>query len=616
MNRPATGAARPQDQFPPDFPQFPEPGDSRKPDKPGALLGNLSMILAGLWVVGFAAGALVLMGPDRMSRLSVLEILALIGCSLGPAVMVWFTGAAAREGVHARNEARRLADAADRLMKPHESAIDSGRRLADSLRDEVAVLDRALDQTLSRLADIQGVISGQVQAVNQMAAMAKSGAGRMISGMERERAELLKISQDLTTQSQLIGDSISRHTRSIAESTKQVETELRSADNALDNRMSSFGAAAALITDRTQALTSAAQASADSALRLETALSNALDVLAKATNLTEAARQSADDAAGAANATADTVHHSSGRAVEEAKRAAEIIRAEAASIEREAAAAMERLREAAEAAHEAAASARQAADENARSGRAMRTAAYAQRPPEPPPERPIERNHSADLAPPGWRVDPPAPRPRRGQEPPPRREPPQSFDRDVRRAPRAPEPRPEPEIHLEDEPAERPNGNGAWTWRELLSNIDEGQGASAPPRRNPADDPVARLAQSVGGGARNGHAAASSAPIQVAHVIEEAGLRLPDVFSASGLDRISQRSRSGTQARRRAVTDAAPDAVRRLREHLSRADSANQQALEFLRADGARIADLLARGRAAMSADATRAFLLIDAAAS
>ena len=70
-----------------------------------------------------------------------------------------------------------------------------------------------------------------------------------------------------------------------------------------------------------------------------------------------------------------------------------------------------------------------------------------------------------------------------------------------------------------------------------------------------------------------------------------------------------------TQARRRAVKDAAPEAVQRLTDHLARDGRANQEAMQFLRNDGARIAELLARGRAAMGAEATRVFLLIDSAA-
>ncbi|KAF0177787.1 MAG: hypothetical protein FD160_2496, partial [Caulobacteraceae bacterium] len=99
-------------------------------------------------------------------------------------------------------------------------------------------------------------------------------------------------------------------------------------------------------------------------------------------------------------------------------------------------------------------------------------------------------------------------------------------------------------------------------------------------------------------------------------VIADAGLRLSEVFTLSALDRIGARARNGTQARRRAVRDAAPEAVRRLSELLEADPRARQEAARFLEAEGARLADLLARGRASMSADATRAFLLLDAASS
>jgi hypothetical protein len=103
--------------------------------------------------------------------------------------------------------------------------------------------------------------------------------------------------------------------------------------------------------------------------------------------------------------------------------------------------------------------------------------------------------------------------------------------------------------------------------------------------------------------------------LPVVSAIEQAGLRLDQVFSPSALERIAQRARSGTQARRRAVYDAAPDATQRLSDFLAQTPEANQEAMQFLRHEGSRIAELIGRGRAAMNADATKAFLLIDAAA-
>jgi archaellum component FlaC len=500
--------------------------------------------------------------------------------------MAWFSGLAARDSARARAEARRLADAADRLLNPERSAEEAARQLAMTVRGEINTLDRALEQTLARLQEVEGQIARQAQAVDEMTDQAKAGANQMIVGMEREREELMRISRDLSQQAHTIGDSISRHTQSISEAARLAEAEVRAADQALDHRLTSFGAAAALISDRTHGLSSAAQASADSALRLETALSNALDVLAKATNLTDAARQSAEAATLAANSTAGAVRETTHRAIDDAKRAADLIRGEAVNVEREAAVALERLREAAEAARAAAIDARAAVEEEEE--------------PAPPPARARSQQQRAAPSRPAedydasWRDQPD---PLDAAPPPPRS---RRSAMDART-----------DSPFGDRPGDRP-APGDWTWRDLLSSVDNDdqrpqRAAAPPPRREPAEDPVAHLRRQI--------SEPRTHVLPIVETIEHAGLRLDEVFSPSGLERIAQRARSGTQARRRAVYDAAPEATRRLADHLAHDARANQEAMLFLRNEGARIAELISRGRAAMNADATRAFLLIDAAA-
>lgn len=539
---------------------------------PGAMIGLLGLVVAALWILGSLAGAVVLIGPEKIGSLTIPEFGAVGAVAILPALMAVFSGLAARDSARARAEARRLADAADRLMNPERSAESAARQLAETVRGEINQLDQALLQTLKRLQDVEGQISRQAKAVDDMTDQAKAGANQMIVGMEREREELMRISRDLTSQAQNIGDSIGKHTSSISEAARVAEAEVRAADQALDHRLTSFGAAAALISDRTNGLSSAAQASADSALRLEHALSNALDVLAKATSLTDAARQSAEAATYAANSTAGAVRDTTHRAIDDAKRAAELIRGEAVNVEREAAIALERLRDAANAARVAARGARDAvADDEAAPGydRSWRDEAA------DPLELPPARN----------RNDPPPPM--FGDVP---AEPPQQRQRAP--APAADKPVP-----------------GDWTWRDLLSNVDGPEQGAPPaaPRREPATDPVAHLRRQI--------AEPRTVALPIVETIEHAGLRLDDVFSPSALERIAQRARSGTQSRRRAVRDAAPEAARRMGEFLHRDANANQEAMLFLRNDGARIAEQIGRGRAQMNAEATRAFLLIDAAA-
>lgn len=550
----------------------------RKSD-PGAGMSVFAFIVAALWIVGAGVAAYALLGPDGIQSISLVQAAAIGAAVFFPALMAIFSGVAARDSARARAEAQRLADAADRLLNPERSAEEAARQLAMSVRGEISTLDQALEKTLSRLQDVEGQIARQAQAVDNMADQARAGAGQMISGMEREREELLRISQELTSHAHTIGDSISRHTSSISEAARVAEAEVRAADQALDHRLTSFGAAAALISDRTHGLSSAAQASADSALRLEQALSNALDILAKATNLTDAARQSAEAATLAANSTAGAVRDTTHRAIDDAKRAADLIRNEAVNVEREAAVALERLRDAADAARSAAIGAREAVEDEA------------------PTARPRVRRRNPEA-----------------QEP--------AYDNSWRDEPDpldAPPPRARRDDALfgerQERPIDRPRQESTpsdWTWRDLLSNVDEGAVPQPAPARGsaaPSEDPVAHLRRRI----TQPRTTAPALPI--IETIEQSGLRMDDVFSPSALERIAQRSRGGTQARRRAVRDAAPDATHRLADFLTRDAHANQEAMLFLRNEGMRIAELIGRGRAAMNAEATRAFLLIDAAA-
>lgn len=544
---------------------------------PGAMMFALALVVAALWIVGSIASAVALLGFDKILHLGAAQMSAVAGAIFLPSLMAIFSGLAVRDSARARHEAQRLADAADRLLNPAQSAEEAGRKLAMTVRGEISQLDRALEATLARLQEVEGQIARQAQAVDSMGAQAKAGANEMITGMERERSELMKISRDLTAQAQTIGDSISRHTQSISEAARQAEAEVRAADQALDHRLTSFGAAAALINDRTHGLSSAAQASADSALRLETALSNALDILAKATHLTDAARQSADAATVAANSTAGAVRESTVRAIDDAKRAADLIRNEAASVEREAAVALERLQDAAEAARVAAMNAREAAEQNpiAAQVAALRPRVRHEPDPEPHYDRSWrDEPDPLDAAPPPARVRP-------------------HVQRD------------EP---MFGEPAEEPP-SGDWTWRDLLSGVEQGasQQRIRRPRVEPTSDPVSHLRRST-------PEPRQAQPSPIVSLIEQSGLVFDEVFSPSSLERIAQRSRSGSQARRRAVRDAAAESARRLGDYLARDPHANQEAMQFLSNEGGRIAELLGRGRAAMGAEATRAFLILDAA--
>lgn len=619
----------------------------------GNWLARGAWTLAAGWVITVAIVATALLGQGSIASLSLLQAGALAMTALMPAGLLLFAGFTAQEGARAQAQARRLADAADRMMNPSPVAEAAARRLGISVRGEIAAFDRSMEEALSKLAAVEAVVQRQTDAVDRAASLAQQNAGHMVSGLERERTVLQSISSDLETGVTRLSESILRQAQTVAGAARDAEGQLKAADAVLADRLQAFGSAAQLIGERTGMLTQAAAATSDSTGRLEGALSGALDMLAKATSLTEAAKQSTEAATLAANTTAGAVRDTTNRAIEDARRAAELIRSEAQNVEREAALALERLREAAEAAKFAAVDAREA------------TGA-------PPPKRTASSGSRVFSFIPGGK-DRDARREMERLEA-------QRFAAQVARAANTPDdprgrsfgeqfgPRIQARGALEEKVAAERSNSDRWNWRELLRAVDpeppmtqirEPAGrplvsatpnsyeapapvrrgaptmpASAPPPVRPLDAPAMAPVAPRTAPAQTFSLQASMpitqqrgadtslftkpvvAPGRASQMMEAIGIRVGEVFTSSALERIAARARNGTQARRRAVRDAAPEAVLRLTERFETDPRAREEASRFLEAEGPRLADLLGRGRASMSADATRAFLLIDAASS
>lgn len=592
----------------------------------GGLIAILSLLAGLAWLVGAGAAGLALLGAERVAVMGPLEWAALAFIVLMPALIIWLAGAAARESARTRAQANRLADAADRMMNPSPVAEMAARKLGVSIRGEISALERALDITLAKLQDVDGVVTRQSDAVDRAARLAQENAGALISGLEKERSTLMAMTADLAQKADAIAAAIARQSEAIAAAASRAGQELHSVDAMLADRLSTFGASSALIGDRTKALTAAANATHQSAHRLEKALADSLDSLAKATDLTDAAKQSAQEATLAASATAGAVRETTQRAVEDARRAADYLRNESAAIERDAAAAIQRLRSAAGTSQAPAPAGApvsslvpaptQQAEGKSQGASGSRAFFFSQ----PAGSRLTQKNVHAESGAPATAAAIEAET--SGQKAPAQT----GFGDQMTGF------RPRAKARTEAD---------TWSWRDMLGEanaesetlageLSQRSQAKAPgfvgfpPGRiqlqlNPFETPRPMLARTnppkVESGAhaplappRSGH------PLAVVDMIEQAGVRFDNAFSVASLDRIASRARNGTQARRRAVRDAAPDAVDLIGAHLALVAAARQEAALFQSREGARIADLLGRGRASMSADATRAFLLIDAA--
>lgn len=473
-------------------------------DRAGGWLFWLSAFGALLWFAGASALGSLLLQSISTRTLPLWAVIAAVAFAILPAILLLVSGAAAREGARARADAKRLADAAERMLSPSPVAELAARRLGTSVRGEIAALDRCVEQAIARFHGLDEAVSAQLHTIGLATEAAYDGSGALSQHLEEQQRSLANIGRSLAEQARSIGDAISRHQGAVVAASKAAERDMQQADEALESRLTSFAAAASLIADRTEALESAAKSSAEAALRLESVLSRSLEALTKVTGITDAARHSAEQAVEAAEQTARSLRDATREAIEEARRAGESL------------------------SHGTVATA------GASLGESLSGTAAARRP----------------------------------------------AEETVRR---------------------EAVGAGRGLWRHMLAAIDEERIRA----RESKDAPVAEITtppepQDLGIAGRL--------------LLERAGLRVEGLFSVPALERIGQASRRGPSARRRCVRDVAPDAVLHYQQRLGVDVELRRKTEQLLSRNGERMNEMLARGRAPLSADATRIFLLIDAA--
>lgn len=487
-------------------------------ERTGDWLFWLAGLGAFLWLAGAAALVSLALQSLDAPTLPLWSIIAAAAFSALPALLLLVSGAAAREGARARSQAQRLADAAERMLSPSPVAEAAARRLGTSVRGEIAALDRCVEQAISRFHHLDATVATQIASLGKAVDAAYDGSGDLSEHLAEQEQALTNIGRNLAAQAQAIGDAITKHQHALIEASRAAEVEMLAADEALESRLTSFAAAASLIGDRTEALETAAKASAEAALRLESTLSRSLEALSKVTGLTDAARVSAELAVEAAEQTARSLRSATHDAIEEARRVGDGLRRSPPSPA--------------------------AAPNEISLGETLSGTSSARR-------RPLE-------------------------EQPPRRE--------------------------SSAPASAPSRG---LWRHMLAAIDDERSRTPDVREAPA--PVPSFSPT-------GRTEVLDLGIAGRLLLERAGLRVEGLFSVAALEKIAQAGRRGTSARRRCVREQAPDAVLQFAQCLESDADLRRKTDALLSQEGPRLTDLLGRGRAPLSADATRIFLLLDAA--
>lgn len=594
----------------------------------GAWAVWLGLAIALMWL-----GALGGLAFDPTLRAQALDLptaifLVLCVAAAMPAFAFFLAGLCVRHMALARAAARKFDRAAEKLLSPNMEATGAAKSLAQTIRGQISAIDSAVSVALDKMEALDKSLARQAGSVGQSAERARIAAAELGDRLEGERVQLNTLLAQIDAASHQLADNAARQAQYLHGASDHLAERSEAAATAFERQAAALASASEQIVQKTErAQTSFASITASSNKLAET-ISPALDRLAQAAALVDGARASVDGAAGQSERLSRVLSDISQRTIADAqlleaefvKRVqtlretagaawqrlteASVIAQRAAEDARiaadaQASAAEKRLQETAEAMFAAASRADQAAETrfaqarrlvekaaalldeaalridarlkpfaDARSGEeVLQAARLAGAAPSiaapvvaiPEAETPAIRRPSAitredggpDAAP---KMDPVAItpladlRPRFSSNEP---EPEERTERNQNEM-NAPAKAPSPSA-----PA-RPTENGApfqdrrngWSWGDILTTL------------------------------RDEHAEDAEAE-ELWRVINEAGVHPRETLNGAAMERVLARARHGGPARRRIVQEAAPDAVRRLRQMLAQDPVLQDRAQRF-----------------------------------
>jgi hypothetical protein len=385
---------------------------------------------AAVWA-GIAGGApLAYWGGEALAAQHPALLAALAAVVVFPSMLILMGSSAARDAARARAESRRMATIAGSAFGHSDAPITAVEKFSAAVRTEIGALETVVERAMTRLNALEQATVRSRQEFGRAVADAEQGAQALTANFDREIGAFEQLNFDLRTQTENMGQSVSRQVRLMREASRLVSQEVQNVDDVLAQRLGDFTAVSAVLGERAAEIGAAVDNANTGAQMLSASMGQSLEVLHGVAQVNDRARRQVNEAAEiaadaamgmretslAANQAAQAVRDAAAQAVDDASRAAAAIRAEALSMTEQAQATLGQLEAAALAARDASAQAeaaaeRQSANIQRRLASMSETVRVAQhRPAAPPAAEPMRAAASGRAAPSqSWSRPAPAP---------------------------------------------------------------------------------------------------------------------------------------------------------------------------------------------------------------
>lgn len=282
----------------------------------------LSFLMAFTWLGGIGAFIVGYYTPEQLIALPAPIALGGGLMILGVAIMICFMGFLVRETAQTRAMSRRLAAAADVLLAPAAIGESTTKKLGGAIRSELAVLDKALTETAQRLKVLENTVTSQSTALTSAAV-----------AVETHTRNFAQSAETLDAKANMIEDTVNRHTQRVGDAFAAAQNAARDIESRVVGTSDNLKASSEAILAKSEQLTFLAKQVNQKANSLDVALDSALKTLATASHLVDAAKASTNMATDASKSAAESVRAAISDSIERARAVAEQIRAEHKSLE-------------------------------------------------------------------------------------------------------------------------------------------------------------------------------------------------------------------------------------------------------------------------------------------
>jgi len=194
--------------------------------------GMAAVIWAGaLWA--FVAGFQTRFGAFDYAPL---QIVALLGLSILPAIFMFLAAYALRQGAQLAAETRRARTLADEMVLPAALAADHAGGAADVVRREIERIAASAAAMREELSSLRDIVSAEGHGLSASANQVETSARRLAATIGQERQDLSSLAASLQSQSDAVVETLTRQAQAVTQAADLAEAQLREAEASLTAR--------------------------------------------------------------------------------------------------------------------------------------------------------------------------------------------------------------------------------------------------------------------------------------------------------------------------------------------------------------------------------------------